>query len=230
MRRGCFDVCVCVCVCVSICETDPSSGGPRPLFHLQHLLFFLELSADPPLSVCSAYLDATTSVVSAGSLWQLQNQSLLVLIQSQRDLVSFLVCLLPSRRLCTDIFETIRSISWDLWCLIPPLYMGPPWKCGTPRPEIPWGLGKKERERVCEVPSQSFAYLWSSARNVIMNGYALFYYVNDGEGDRRCHIKAYWHQWHRREISRYTTMCSPYAQYNAINCIPTVLCNMLVHQ
>ena len=22
-----------------------------------------------------------------------------------------------------------------------------------------------------------------------MNGYALFYYVNDGEGDGRCHIK-----------------------------------------
>lgn len=101
MRRDCF----CMCVCVSICETNPSSEGLAALSSSASAILLRALSlAKLLLSVCSAYLDATTSVISAGSLWQLQSQSLPVLIQSQRDLVSFFFCLsAASQWLCTDI-------------------------------------------------------------------------------------------------------------------------------
>lgn len=105
------------------------------LFHLQHLLFFLELSGRASaLCVWSAYLDATTSVVSAGSLRQLLKPSLLVLIQSRRDLVSFFpVCLLPPPEALFRHFETNTDTlvrTCDVWSRR--LQAGPAWNSAHP--------------------------------------------------------------------------------------------------
>lgn len=71
---------VFACVRVSARQT-PSSEGLAALSSLASAILLRAPSqAEPPLSVCSAYLDVTTSVISEGLLWQLQNQSLLVLI------------------------------------------------------------------------------------------------------------------------------------------------------
>lgn len=76
-------------VCEYFRERDSSSEALATLLSSASafLLNSLALSlTKPPLSVYSACLDSTTSVISAGFLWRLQKQSLLVLIQSQRDL------------------------------------------------------------------------------------------------------------------------------------------------
>lgn len=128
------------------------------------------LSGRPPLSVCSAYLEATTSVVSAVSLWQLQNQSLLVLIQSQRDLGSFFCSVCSLSEALFRHSETIRSINSDLWCLILPPCMGPVWKRGTPCSGILW-------EKVCE-----------DARKVTANWYELYYEGSEGVRGENIHF------------------------------------------
>ncbi len=147
-NRGFFS-----CVCRYLWDRPLLWTPERLLFHLQRLLFLSELSGQTS-SVCLLCLFRCDHFSHICSLVTAAPKPIPPCAYSITEGSCELSCLAaPSQKALHWHFETIRSISLDLWCLIPPPYMGPAWKCGTPRAEIPWGLLKRQRGNLWSIHS-----------------------------------------------------------------------------
>lgn len=116
-----------LCVCQYLWAPPPpalSSSASAILFRAFSLPIAL-------LSVCSAYLDATTSVISAAPNPPPNTPHTYWITDWCCELLFFFLKISQPVSVLSGAlrrhFETSQSISWDLWCLIPFLYLGGLW-------------------------------------------------------------------------------------------------------
>lgn len=214
-----------VCVSVSVRQTPPVKA--RPPFHLQHLLFFLELSGQTS-TVCLLCLFRCDHFSHICRLVMAATKPIPPCAYSITDgSCELFFCLAaPSRRLCADISKQSDLLvgTCDVWSLR--CTWGPAWKCGTPRSENSLRFAEEEREKISQESSQSLPYLWSNAMNVFKSWYALSDDVKDGDGHiTQTNLESTFPLWRNNAMEEkwVKIQCFSYAQYDTIYCIPPTI-------